>query len=50
MKTDSVADDASDGGVGGSRLEHTWTDGTNSGTGLDTLLFLLILITVLIQA
>ena len=36
--TNSVADDASDGGVGGSRLEHTWADGTNSGTGLDTLI------------
>ena len=36
--TDSVADDASDGGVGGSRLEHTWADGTSSGTGLDTLI------------
>ena len=36
--TDSVADDASAGGVGGSRLEHTWADGTSSGTGLDTLI------------
>ena len=35
--TDSVADDASAGGVDGSRLEHTWADGTSSGTGLDTL-------------
>jgi len=34
---DSVADDNSNGGVSGSRLLHTWGQGTNSSTSRDTL-------------
>jgi hypothetical protein len=34
---DSIADDSANGGVSGSRLVHTWIQGTNSGTSLDTL-------------
>ena len=34
---DSIASDSADGGVSGSRLQHTWDNGTNSGTGRDTL-------------
>ena len=34
---DSIASDSADGGVSGSRLQHTWANGTNSGTGRDTL-------------
>ena len=33
---DSIANDAADGGVSGSRLQHTWGQ-SNSGTGRDTL-------------
>jgi len=35
--TDSIADDDAAGGVNGSRIEHTWADGSNTGTGMDTL-------------
>ena len=35
--TDSIADDDAAGGVNGGRLEHTWADGSNTGTGMDTL-------------
>ena len=35
--TSSIADDSSAGGVSGSRLDHTWADGSNSGTGMDTM-------------
>lgn len=34
---DTIASDAADGGVSGSRLEHPWDGGTNSGSGTDTL-------------
>ncbi len=34
---DAIANDSSAGGVGGARLTHTWGQGTNSGTGRDTL-------------
>jgi len=33
---DTIASDAAAGGVSGSRLQHTWGQGTNSGTGRDT--------------
>jgi hypothetical protein len=32
-----IADDSSSGGVLGSRLSHTWAEGSNTGSGLDTL-------------
>ena len=33
---DTVANDSANGGVSGSRLQHTWGTGTSSGTGRDT--------------
>ena len=34
---DAIASDSDPGGVSGSRLQHTWGPGTNTGTGRDTL-------------
>jgi hypothetical protein len=34
---DSIASDSDAGGTAGARLQHTWSDGTNSSTGRDTL-------------
>ena len=34
---DTIANDSAAGGVSGDRLQHTWADGTDSGTGRDTL-------------
>lgn len=34
---DAIADDNANGGVSGSRLAHTWSQGTNSSTSRDTL-------------
>jgi len=33
----TIASDSASGGTAGSRLQHTWGQGTNSGTGRDTL-------------
>ena len=34
---DTIANDSASGGVSGTRLAHTWQQGTNSSTGRDTL-------------
>ena len=34
---DTIASDSAAGGVSGDRLQHTWAQGTESGTGRDTL-------------
>ena len=34
---DAIANDSASGGVSGTRLAHTWQQGTNSSTGRDTL-------------
>ena len=34
---DTIASDSASGGVNGDRLQHTWAQGSNTGTGRDTL-------------
>ncbi len=38
---DNIASDAADGGVSGSRLQHTWGVNTDTGTGRDTVILTL---------
>lgn len=39
---DNIADDTANGGVSGTRLQHTWAPGTNTGTSSDTLTLTLV--------